>query len=189
MIYQYHFDFKDESTLYSKPQQTVCGIVVVKEDPELKLDKLQSISGWMNSSGQEIQYLSQEVFSKNNHDFSWAMEIKDTLTLFWDSDKLEILYRKGQNYTPKRLEFWLYHTFFPISLELRNIYKTVHVGSIEIEGKPILFSAFSFGGKSTMTDYFIQKGHTMLSDDSLGIDKRGDTYYAIHSYPFHRPYR
>ena len=29
----------------------------------------------------------------------------------------------------------------------------------------------------------------MLSDDSLAIDKRGDTYYAIASYPFHRPYR
>ena len=74
-------------------------------------------------------------------------------------------------------------------LELRGIYHILHVGSVEIEGKPVLFSAPSFGGKSTMTDYFIQKGHTMLSDDSLGIDKRGDKYYAIASYPVHRPYR
>ncbi len=29
----------------------------------------------------------------------------------------------------------------------------------------------------------------MLSDDSIAIDKHGDTYYAIASYPFHRPYR
>ena len=63
------------------------------------------------------------------------------------------------------------------------------MGSVEIGGKPVVFSAFSFGGKSTMTDYFLQKGHTMLSDDSLAIDKRGNEYYAIASYPFHRPYR
>jgi len=29
----------------------------------------------------------------------------------------------------------------------------------------------------------------MFSDDSISIDKRGDRYYAISSYPFHRPYR
>jgi hypothetical protein len=29
----------------------------------------------------------------------------------------------------------------------------------------------------------------MLSDDSVAIDKRGEIYYAIASYPFHRPYR
>ena len=65
----------------------------------------------------------------------------------------------------------------------------MHVGAVEVDEKPILFSAFSFGGKSTMTDYFLKQGHTLLADDSLGIDKREDGYYAIPSYPYHRPYR
>ena len=29
----------------------------------------------------------------------------------------------------------------------------------------------------------------MLSDDSLAIEKKKDHYYAIASYPYHRPYR
>jgi len=97
--------------------------------------------------------------------------------------------RKGEHYTPERLQFWIFHTFFPIVLELEHTYRILHVGAVEVEGKPVLFSAFSFGGKSTLTDYFIKKGHTMLSDDSVAIDKQGDVYYVIASYPFHRPYR
>jgi hypothetical protein len=121
--------------------------------------------------------------------FSWALEIKDVVTLIWDAKSRNIFYIKGNNYTPKQLRYWIFHTFFPIVLELERTYRILHVGSVEIEGKPVLFSAFSFGGKSTLTDYFIKQGHPLLSDDSLGIDKRNDGYYAIPSYPFHRPYR
>ena len=144
---------------------------------------------WYAMSGQEARYHSAVPFKEAQGNFSWALEIKDVVTLLWESKDKNILYRAGKNYTPKQLRFWIYHTFFPIVLELEHIYRILHVGSVEIKGKPVIFSAFSFGGKSTMTDYFIQKGHTMLSDDSLGIDKRGNDYYAIASYPFHRPYR
>jgi len=144
---------------------------------------------WFPMSGQEARYHSSVPFHQADEAFSWALEIKDVLTLVWDTKKREIHYSKGEQYAPERLRFWVLHTFLPLILELERTYRIMHVGAVEVKGKPILFSAFSFGGKSTLTDYFIQKGYPLLSDDSLGIEKKGDVYYAISSYPFHRPYR
>jgi hypothetical protein len=140
-------------------------------------------------SGQEVRYHSSVPFHETNEAFSWGLEIKNVLTLVWNAKRREIEYSQGREYAPERLRFWVLHTFLPLVLELERSYRIMHVGSVEVEGKPILFSAFSFGGKSTLSNYFIQKGHTLLSDDSLAIDKRENVYYAISSYPFHRPYR
>lgn len=185
MIYQYHLDFKDEKVLQSTPHKNIRGIISVIENRSIDfLSRFPIVSPWMPASGVEILYLSSFPFSKENYNFSWGMEIKDVLSLYWLKETNEIFYTKGKDYRPDRLRFWLYHTFFPISLELRGLYHILHVSSVEIHGKPILFSAPSFGGKSTMTDYFIQQGHTMLCDDALGIEKIGSEYYAVASYPF-----
>lgn len=190
MIYQYHLDFKDEKVLQSTPDINVRGVIPVVENDSMNISVIcPVVSPWMDASGVEIRYLSPLTFSKEKHDISWGMEIKNIVTLYWSKETNEIFYLKGRNYRPDRLRFWLYHTFFPIVLELRGIYHILHVGSVEINGKPVLFSAPSFGGKSTMTDYFIQQGHTMLCDDALGIEKVGSKYCAVASYPFHRPYR
>jgi len=111
------------------------------------------------------------------------------MILIWDAEHRNILYIKQKDYMPKRLYFWVLHTFFPLVLELERTYHLLHVGSVEVVGKAVLFSAFSYGGKSTLTDYFMQNGHAMLTDDSIAIERHGDTYFAISSYPFHRPYR
>lgn len=120
---------------------------------------------------------------------SWALEIKDTMILVWDAKQRNILYVRKQAYTFQRLQFWVLHTFIPLILELERSYHLLHAGAVEIAGKAVLFSAFSYGGKSTLTDFFMQNGHAMLTDDSIAIEKRRDGYYATSSYPFHRPFR
>jgi hypothetical protein len=65
----------------------------------------------------------------------------------------------------------------------------LHTGAVEIAGKAFLFAAPSYGGKSTLTHYFVNKGHRLLSDDTLAFFKRGKGYYAIPSYPYIRNYR
>ncbi len=198
MIFGHHFDFLDEPILqkeYNTFFHTVPNtlntkmIQVVKLDHSTLLNEFSFISDWTEMSGQKAKYYSEKPISKLGIHFSWALEIKDVVTLIWESKKRQIIYLKGKNYTPKRLQFWIFHTFFPLVLELERIYSILHVGSVEIENKPVLFSAFSFGGKSTLTDYFIRQGHVLLSDDSLGIEKRDNRYFAIPSFPFHRPYR
>jgi len=190
MIYQYHLDFRDEQVLQSAPAKNIRGIIPVLENDQLDLARdFPVTSAWLSMAALEARYHSATAISEQNNDVPWGLEVKDVLTLFWCKEKAEIYYRKGKQYRPDRLRFWLYHTFFPIMLERRQIYHILHAGSVEIAGCPVLFSAPSFGGKSTMTDYFIRRGHTMLSDDALGIERSGTDYYAIASYPFHRPYR
>jgi hypothetical protein len=198
MIFGHHFDFQSEPFLKKEYNSFPSDpsfytnnktIQVIEVAEFFCSDTFPLTRGWFPMSGQEARYFSSLPFKETDEDFSWALEIKDVVTLIWDASDQKIIYSKGENYTPQRLRFWVYHTFFPLVLELKRKYRILHVGSVEIEGKPVLFSAFSFGGKSTLTDYFIKKGHTMLSDDSMAIEKRDDGYYAIASYPFHRPYR
>ncbi len=190
MIFQCHFDFKDEALLQSVPEKNVREVIPVRESTQKEIAEMLPFTyQWIKLSGQDARYLSETSFASDNYDISFGLEIKNRLTLVWDKEKREILYCKEKGYRPDRLQFWLYHTFFPIVLDFSSRYHILHVGSVEIEGRPIIFSAPSFGGKSTMTDYFIRQGHTMLSDDTLGIEERDGEYYAIPSYPFHRPYR
>lgn len=198
MIFGHHFDFQSEpilqeeyNTFSSKPLHYPDNktIQVIESSKCFSMDDFPLRTDWISMSGQEVRYYSLLPFEKIDENLTWALEIQDVVTLIWEGKDKKIIYHKGGNYTPKRLQFWIFHTFFPIVLELEHIYRILHAGAVEIEGKPVLFSAFSFGGKSTLTDYFIKKGHTMLSDDSVAIDKQGDFYYAVASYPFHRPYR
>ncbi len=190
IIFNHNLIFKNEkvvqNTIFSDSLPAI--LIVEKSDGSL-LNTFSLKTSWTLMSGQQARYCSAKLFREADKYFSWALEIKDVVTLIWDAKERTIFYMRRKNYTPKRLQFWIYHTFFPLVLELQKKYHILHVGSIEINDKPVLFSAFSFGGKSTLTDYFIQQGHTMLSDDSLGIEKKGEEYYAIASYPFHRPYR
>ena len=85
--------------------------------------------------------------------------------------------------------YWFSHTFLPIVFTMENIYYFLHAGAVEIDSKPVLFVADSFGGKSTMTDFFIKKGHTMISDDKVAVYEENKEILCVPSYPYHRPYR
>ncbi len=190
IIFNHNLIFRNEPKLQDNILKNDLESIFIIEEQTFPLsDTFSLIGAWIPISGGKIRYHSTILFENADTRLSWALEIKDVVTLIWDAKERKILYIKDDKYTPIQLRYWIFHTFFPIVLELERTYRILHVGSVEIEGKPVLFSAFSFGGKSTMTDYFIQKGHTMLSDDSLGIEKRGEEYYAVASYPFHRPYR
>ena len=189
IVFNRNIFFSDEPKLNTDIKNGSLETIFVSEKPlGGELDVLTLETEWIPMSGQQGRYRSSTPF-RNEGTFSWALEIKDILTLFWHSNTREIFYLKESGYTPERLRFWVLHTFLPLVLELEQTYSILHVGSVEVYGKPILFSAFSFGGKSTLTDYFLKQGHPLLSDDSLGIQRREDGYYAIPSYPFHRPYR
>ncbi len=190
IIFNHNLLFQDEPGLeVGKFKNDTETIPVVQEPASRLSENFVPKSDWVEMSGRQARYHSRLPFEKADKDFSWALEVKGVLSLVWDATERKIFYLKEDEYTPERLRFWVLHTFFPLVLELQRTYRLLHVGSVMIEGKAVLFSALSFGGKSTMTDYFIQQGHTLLSDDCLAIGKRHDGYYAIPSYPFHRPFR
>ena len=188
--FNHNLFFRDEPELEVGKSKSGVETIAVLEEPALQLAAYFNIgSDWLDMSGQKTRYWSRLPFQEADRHFSWALEIRGVLSLMWDAEKRTILYCKKEAYTPQRLRFWVLHTFFPLVLELERSYRILHVGAVAIEGKPVLFSAFSYGGKSTLTDYFIRQGHTLFSDDSLAIEERDNTYYAVASHPFHRPFR
>jgi len=164
--------------------------VFILEKEDLKSQTLHPIkSPWITMSGKKVRYYSHKYFDEFHTLEDWSLEIKDTIFLSWHSQEKEILYQKGALYSNNILHFWIFHTFFPLIMELEKKCKMFHVGAVEVNQKSILFSAQSFGGKSTLTKYFLEQSHALLSDDSLAIISQNDTYFAIPSYPFNRPNR
>jgi len=195
MIHAHHFYFADQPSLqkeyesfgFDKVGDNAKNYIEIKEITQHKGFNFRRFVTYL--SGRECCYLSDISFEDIGKEDSWGLEVKHLLTLVWDNENHRILYSKGKLFTPELLRFWIFHTFVPIILEIKRKYNIFHVGSVEICGGPVLFSADSFGGKSTMTNYFIQKGHTLFSDDTLPVMKVGEGYTAYPSFPYHRPYR
>jgi len=190
MVHGHLFNFLDEPELQRKFVSVSENMIDVKEhtDPAL-LDGYNTVLPWVSLSGQQGRYFAKSSFEKADQNFSWGLEIKDQLTLVWKPKTRSILYIKQKNFSPKKLRFWIFHTFFPMVMELNRTYHFLHIGAVKLQGRTFFFSAPSFGGKSTLTDYCIQQGATLISDDALAIEKKGENYYAIPAYPYHRPYR
>ena len=195
MIHAHHFYFADQSELqeeyesfgFERTGLKSKNTIIVKEINQHKGFYTRSIVRYL--SGRECAYLSDKPFEQLGKNDSWGLEVQDLLTLVWDSPSRSIVYGRGRLFTPELLRFWVLHTFFPIVLEIEKKYRVLHVGAVEVEGGPILFSAASFGGKSTLTDFFLKKGHALYSDDTLAVRKENDRYIAYPSFPYHRPYR
>lgn len=194
MIHAHHFFFADQPALQEEYESF--GFERRENDPEAivvgeiaKHDGFQLRNGLRFLSGRLCHFLSDGAFTDLRGGEEWGLEVVDVLTLVWDAKRRNIYYGRGRNFTPELLRFWVFHTFFPIVLSLERHYKMMHVGAVEIDGGPVLFSAASYGGKSTMTHHFLQKGYPLFSDDTLAIEKAGEHYLAHPSFPYHRPYR
>lgn len=120
---------------------------------------------------------------------NYTFVVDDVVVFSWKKGSKIINYRYLKHADDALIRYWLLHTFLPLYYVLENIYEMLHVGAIEIEGRACLFAAPSFGGKSTLTHYFLEKGHNLLSDDKLALFERNKDYYAAPSYPYARNYR
>ena len=116
-------------------------------------------------------------------------EVKGVVTFYWYSSTKILNYIVQENFTAELLEYWALHIVIPIFFTIEEKYDFLHAGAVEVEGKPVLFVAESFGGKSTITDFFMQQGCMMISDDKVAMCERDGTYFTIPAHPHHRPYR
>ena len=138
----------------------------------------------------------RDVFLYSNREFDgseigqpWCYEVKDIVTFYWISGERTIYYEMAERGNLNLLSFWFVHLLLPFYMTLEEMYDFFHAGSVEVNDKAIFFIAPSMGGKSTMTDYFIRQGHTLLSDDKVATFISGGKFMAVGSHPHHRPYR
>ncbi len=142
-----------------------------------------------NNQLREVFIQSEKPFSTIEANQIISFTVRDVVTFSSKINSNLITYSKADGTTDNLVDYWLKHTYFPILLTFENKYYFLHAGAVEIEDTSVLFVANSFGGKSTLTDFFIKKGHTMISDDKVATFEKDNMIFSVPSYPYHRPYR
>jgi len=141
------------------------------------------------NQNRDVTLSTDRSFKENTYEQNWSFQVKDIVTFIWEKGKSTINYKLGSSGSNTLLEYWFLHTLLPIYLTIENKYEFIHAAGVEIDMCPVLFIAPSYGGKSTLTDYFIQQDHVMISDDRVALKEKGSDVFATASYPYHRPYR
>ncbi len=144
---------------------------------------------FLQNQGRDVFLCTTHSFDKNVNGQMWSFIVADVITFIWEKGSSAIYYEKAEATTSQLLEYWFLHTLLPIYFTIEGIYEFIHAGGVEIDSKPVLFIAPSYGGKSTLTDHFIKKGHTMVSDDRVALFVDKEEIVAVSSYDHHRPYR
>jgi hypothetical protein len=140
-------------------------------------------------SGRQGRYSAEKPFHQCEPADHWTLHIRDVLRLRWNTLENTIWYEPLADYTPGGLRFWVLHTLIPVMLTQRRFCEFLHAGAVAHNGEAIVFTAASFGGKSTLTHYCLQQGMSLVADDCVGLRAQGAICDAIPGYPFCRPYR
>jgi hypothetical protein len=141
------------------------------------------------SHGREVYLYSDRHFDGAEKGQPWCYEVKDVVRFYWIGGERTIYYVLDEKGDAALLAFWFIHLLLPFYFTLEGKYDFFHAGAVEIDGRPVLFIAPSMGGKSTLTDYFIRKGHALISDDKVPTFIRDEKFMAAGAHPYHRPYR
>lgn len=141
------------------------------------------------NQNRNVTLSTDRSFKENAYAQNWSFQVKDIVTFIWEKGKSTIYYKLETNGSNTLLEYWFLHTLLPIYITIENKYECIHAAGVEIDTRPVLFIAPSYGGKSTLTDYFIQQDHIMISDDRVALLEKDSEILATSSYPYHRPYR
>ncbi len=163
---------------------------MVLQSDDAPEDKLQYlVHYYANNQGRKVSLLCDTKSWTDRSPKLWGFHIEEVIFFWWESQTNTIYYRLEAEGTPELLDYWLLHIALPMIFTVEEEYAFLHAGAVEVQGKPILFLAKSFGGKSTMTNFFIGQGHTVISDDKVGTFEKDGQFFAVPSYPYHRPYR
>ena len=139
--------------------------------------------------GRKVYLYSDRLFDRSDEGQPWCYEVKDVVRFYWLGGERTIYYQLDEKGNADLLSFWFIHLLLPLYMTLEDMYDFLHVGAVEVDGKPILFIAPSMGGKSTMTDYFIKQDNPLVSDDKVPTFIADGKFMAVGSHPYHRPYR
>ena len=192
IAYNHYIKFIPELNQNEEPENRFSGTIIVRESSMKDFDlrkKLQHEMVFPESQGRNLSLHSDRKFVDREKGQLWVFEVQNVVAFFWYAEKKEIEYIKYNNFSEELLKYWALHVVLPTFFIIEDIYDFLHAGAVEVDKKPILFIAPSMGGKSTMTDYFMKQGHTMISDDKVATFQKDGDFYAVPSYPHHRPYR
>lgn len=144
---------------------------------------------YQNNQNRHIALMTDHEHTSVDAGQNWVFYVEDVVNFQWTNGENSIRYCMIDPTKGDIREYWLVHIVIPMFLSMQKSYYFIHAGSVLIEDKLVAFIAPSFGGKSTLTDYFLRQGHTMVTDDKLPTYESGGRYFGVPAHPYHRPYR
>ncbi len=190
IAYNHYIKFLPELQDLKSVDGTFSDVITVRERSLAERDKtLSHQMVFFNNQGRDISLYTDRPFMRTSVEQHWCFDVEGVVTFYWSSGELMIDYVPDEKFTTELLSYWTLHVILPIFLTIEERCYFLHAGAVEIDDAPVLFVAESFGGKSTMTDFFIKQGHTMVSDDKVAILEKAGKFLAVPSHPHHRPYR
>lgn len=184
MIYGLHLLFSNE-----KMDHYTSNAIKIIEDTSLDNLTYPFTFIYQNNQERNVTLATDREFTQPSLEQKWLFHVENVISFSWKTQGGQISYRFLEEATEDIFRFWLYHLVLPIYLSIAQTYKFLHSGAVEVDEKTILFMAPSHGGKSTLTDYFLQKGHPLVTDDKMATFEKDGVYYAVPSHPYHRPFR
>jgi len=164
-------------------------IDLIAHAPDELIQSVGHASPFYFAHGRDVYLHSDCEHNQFKAGQTWCYEVKGVVRFYWLGGEPVIYYELDEKGTIELLAFWFIHLMLPLYFTLEDKYDFLHAGAVEVDGKPILFIAPSMGGKSTMTDYFIRQGHTLISDDKVATFSEDGQFMLTGSHPYHRPYR
>ncbi|WP_167854885.1 hypothetical protein [Mangrovimicrobium sediminis] len=158
-------------------------------------------------AGRRVWFAAARPFADSSGQQRWQMYVDESLVLCWSGDATDIEYWPGADFSVDSLRFWVLHTLVPICLALNGEAEVLHAGAVLRGGQVLGFCGASRAGKSTLTDYCLQRGDALVADDALALvlhaaagehareipgadaGRSGAPVLALPAHPFHRPYR
>ena len=187
----YGFDLKYLDGLDDSPLLQSSGndsLVIVKDDTiDHRIFPISLV--YQNNQDRQIALNTDRDFTAPSDDQGWIFYVENVISFAWETKGSAIRYRFHKLATDDIFRFWLYHVVLPIYFSIAQKYRFLHAGAVEVDEKAVLFMAPSFGGKSTLTDYFLQRGHPLITDDKMATYESYGIYYAVPSHAYHRPFR
>lgn len=164
-------------------------IDLIARAPEELKQSVDHASSLYTAHGRDVYLHSDREHNQCKARQPWCYDVEGVVRFYWLGGEPVIYYELDEKGNIDLLAFWFIHLMLPLYFTLEDKYDFLHAGAVEVEGKPILFIAPSMGGKSTMTDYFIRQGHTLISDDKVATFSKDGQFMLAGSHPYHRPYR
>lgn len=187
MVYNFHLEY--HHSLPELPSEGREGTLRIVRNESIDHISFPVTLVYQNNQDRQITLCTDREFSTPAPDQRWIFHVENVISFEWKTDHGEIAYCFHELVTEDIFRFWLYHVVLPVYLSIRRVYKFLHAGAVEIDDKAVLFMAPSHGGKSTLTDYFIRRGHPLITDDKMATYEEEGEYYAVPSHPYHRPFR
>jgi hypothetical protein len=108
--------------------------------------------------------------------FRFRMSIGDSL----------IRCSRGPDGSPEHIQDWLLHYALPLLLLSAGRLQFLHGSAVQVDDCAVGFLAPSGGGKTTLAEHFLRRGHAFFTDEKLGVVAGDQRFVAVPSTPFYR---